>query len=311
MLFTLFCIAGLSVTFLGAIFRGPGTPGSCRGSASNSRCRARERPLGNWKLTPRDQPPALTREALRVAAPRPARRPVAAAAPAPLDRRGGGPVAGRGGRRHASASCGPTCPAASAPRSHWAISRPSPRHPAVQGATLKDGAPSYFQAARTYVSCSTRRRGFQAGRQPRRRRRGDQRADALPALPAPGLQAQLLHHQLLVRVPLPRLALRPAGHQGAGSLARPPAASTASPRTVDSTGVLTVDTARSRSGRCPSRSASPASSRPSRPPAAYERRANRPRAEPRAASWRPLARRPAQSRPVERFAARGAAHTSG
>ena len=41
----------------------------------------------------------------------------------------------------------------------------------------------------------------------RRQRRHHQRPHAVPALPAPGLQAQLLHDQLLVRVPLPRLAL--------------------------------------------------------------------------------------------------------
>ncbi len=65
-------------------------------------------------------------------------------------------------------------------------------------------------------------------RQQRRRGAEHQRAHALPALSAPRLQAQLLHHQLLVRVPVPRLALRPTRHQGARSSGRRRAAWTAS-----------------------------------------------------------------------------------
>ena len=47
-----------------------------------------------------------------------------------------------------------------------------------------------------------------------RRRRGAQRPGALPALPAPRLQAEPVPQELLVRVPVPRVALRPARDQG-------------------------------------------------------------------------------------------------
>ena len=47
-----------------------------------------------------------------------------------------------------------------------------------------------------------------------RRRTGSQRPRPLPALPAPRLQAEPLPQELLVRMPVPRLALRPARHQG-------------------------------------------------------------------------------------------------
>src|SRR3970282_716882 len=63
---------------------------------------------------------------------------------------------------------------------------------------------------------------LRARRERRRRGHEPQRAHALPALPAPRLQAELLHQELLVRVPLPRLALCPSGHQG-GGLWGPPA----------------------------------------------------------------------------------------
>ena len=53
-----------------------------------------------------------------------------------------------------------------------------------------------------------------AGRGHDRRRDGAQRPGAVPALPAPGLQAQPVPQELLVRVPVPRLALRPPRHQG-------------------------------------------------------------------------------------------------
>ena len=80
-------------------------------------------------------------------------------------------------------------------------------NPAVQGADITTGAPSYFQDAKTYVTLLDPTLGFQTGNSPAGRRRRDQRAHALPALHASRLQAQLLHQELLVRVSLPRVAL--------------------------------------------------------------------------------------------------------
>ena len=54
-----------------------------------------------------------------------------------------------------------------------------------------------------------------------RRRQRAQRPGALPALPAPRLQAQSVPQELLVRVPVPRLALRPARDQGGRRRVRP------------------------------------------------------------------------------------------
>ena len=90
-------------------------------------------------------------------------------------------------------------------------------NPAVQGVSLPDGAPAYFSQARTYVQLIDPARGFADGASPDGEGLRHQRSYPLPALPAPGLQAQLLHYQLLVRVPLPRLALRPPGHQDQGA----------------------------------------------------------------------------------------------
>ena len=72
-----------------------------------------------------------------------------------------------------------------------------------------------------------------------RRRHGAQRPRPLPALPAPRLQAEPVPEELLVRVPLPRVALRPArdqgrrrpvraGRRGAWTASRRPSTATAS-----------------------------------------------------------------------------------
>ena len=118
-----------------------------------------------------------------------------------------------------------------------------------------------------------------------------QRPGALPALPAPRLQAEPVPQELLVRVPLPRLALRPARDQGARRPVRPGAARawTASRSTVDGGGALTVDTSQDHA-RAAARRARPARAHPaaSRRPAASDRdRADRPRASAARAAGRP------------------------
>ena len=152
-------------------------------------------------------------------------------------------------------------------RRHRRRSRPT--RP-CQGATLRDGAPAYFRRRADVRPADRPSARLCRRRQHRRFGRDDQRAGAVSALPAPGLQAQLLHHQLLVRVPLPRLALRPARASRSASSARRRAASTGSP-TPSRAACSRWTPARSRSARCPSHSASRGSSPPDRRRAAYER----------------------------------------
>ena len=94
---------------------------------------------------------------------------------------------------------------------------------------------------------------FIAGRGHDRRRHGPQRPGALPALPAPRLQAQPVPQELLVRVPVPRLALRPARDQGRRrrSTARRRAAWTASRSPSTTPGVLTINTGKITLGPLP------------------------------------------------------------
>ena len=63
------------------------------------------------------------------------------------------------------------------------------------------------------------RQEFIPGRGPDRRRHRAQRSRPLPALPAPRLQAEPVRQVVLARVRLPRLALRPPGHEGEGARA--------------------------------------------------------------------------------------------
>ncbi len=87
---------------------------------------------------------------------------------------------------------------------------------------INKGFPAYYSAAKAYVMLiDTTRQEFVAGEDADRRRDRRQRARALPALPAPRLQAQPVPQELLVRVPLPRLALRPARDQGPRRPVRP------------------------------------------------------------------------------------------
>ena len=80
----------------------------------------------------------------------------------------------------------------------------------LQNSTLpiEEGFPSYYPEARAFVDPV---RPGPAALPPRRghdrQRPGAQRPGALPALPAPRLQAQPVPQELLVRVSVPRLAL--------------------------------------------------------------------------------------------------------
>ena len=236
--------------------------------------------MGNWKLAPWQEPTTLTRDVLREMRQWPAGRAVASDAHPPLDRRRRRPVAARGHRRHARL---PVAQPVARLRRHHRARRHRPRssgNPAVQGVTLQDGAPAYFSLARTYVQLIDPARGFADGTSTDGAGRDDQRTHALPALPAPGLQAQLLHHELLVRVPVPRLALRPPGHEG--QRARPGAAQPGSLRAhhrrrrADGRHVQAHARPAARS-----RSASPASSPPRSPTGlrvSHDRRSHRSRA---------------------------------
>ena len=94
---------------------------------------------------------------------------------------------------------------------------------------------------------------FLAGEDDDRRRHRAQRAGALPALPAPRLQAQPVPQELLARVPVPRLALRPPRDQGRRrrSTGRRRAGWTASRSRVDGAGVLTINTGKITLGPLP------------------------------------------------------------
>ena len=87
----------------------------------------------------------------------------------------------------------------------------------LQNSTLpiEEGFPAYYPEARAFVILyDPGQQRFVAGEDTTGQRRGAQRPRALPALPAPRLQAEPVPQELLVRVPVPRLALRPARHQG-------------------------------------------------------------------------------------------------
>ena len=247
--------------------------------------------MSNYHLEPADKPQALTPQALRVACARTRCRASRAGTLAPpLDRR-------------RDAACGCTEVAAGSIGFLW---------PNLKGGfggiveigTLADikaansvaarspqGFPAYFQdGARLRHARRPLRQEFVPGRGQDRRRHGAQRPGALPALPAPRLQAQPVPQELLVRVPLPRLALRPARDQGARRAVRPGAAQHGPlldhgrrRRHADRRHVEDHPRAAARRGR-PAR----ASSRRRVPSAAYDRSStgDRPRGRARAAAAR-------------------------
>src|SRR3990170_3200192 len=154
--------------------------------------------MGNWKLTTAQQPQALTREAL--AALRHGR--AAGLSRRTLLRRSLGAGVALWLTETLAGTIGfmwPNLSSGFGSEGVLGTLEEVDAAPAALGTSLRDGAP-VRRADRP--DARLRARG-------ERRRRGHepQRAHALPALPAPRLQAELLHHELLVRVPLPRLAL--------------------------------------------------------------------------------------------------------
>ena len=105
------------------------------------------------------------------------------------------------------------------------------------------GCASYFPTARPSSSSTTPTSGSRTVTSSRRRGRRHERDHDVPEVPAPGLQAQLLRVQLLVRVPLPRFALRPPGHQGPGAGPGPARHGPLRPHRVQD-GKLIVDTSK-------------------------------------------------------------------
>ena len=90
---------------------------------------------------------------------------------------------------------------------------------------INEGFPAYDGGAKAFVILvDPSQQRFIPGEDADRRRDERQRPRALPALPAPRLQAQPVPQELLARVPVPRVALRPAGHQGRRPPVRPRAA---------------------------------------------------------------------------------------
>ena len=119
---------------------------------------------------------------------------------------------------------------------------------------IEEGFPAYYSEARAFVILfDPGQQRFIAGEDDDRRRRRAQRPGALPALPAPRLQAEPVPQELLARVPVPRLALRPARDQGRRrrSSARRRAGWTASRSRVDGSGVLTINTGKITLGPLP------------------------------------------------------------
>ena len=97
----------------------------------------------------------------------------------------------------------------------------------IQNAVLpiEQGFPAYYPEARAFVVLiDPGQQQFLAGRGHDRRRDGPERPRPVPALPAPRLQAQHVPQELLVRVPVPRLPLRPPRDQGRRRAVRPGAA---------------------------------------------------------------------------------------
>ena len=185
--------------------------------------------MSNYHLQPADKPQALTPQALRSLR----QDPVQGISRRTLLRRSIGGATLLWLTEVAAGSIGFLWPNAQGRlRRHRSRSGRSPTsRPQNSSLPFATGFPVYYQAgaglhrARRPVAPGVRaRRGHD------RRRHRAQRPRAVPALPAPRLQAQPVPQELLVGVPLPRLALRPPRDQGrrARSTARRRAAWTAS-----------------------------------------------------------------------------------
>ena len=108
-------------------------------------------------------------------------------------------------------------------------------------------------AARAFVVLvDPARGGWLPGSRPDRRRDGAQRPCALAALPAPRLPPEPVHRGLLVPLPVPPVALRPARDQGGGRAVRAgPHGMDRYAIAVDAAGVLTIDTGQITLGPLP------------------------------------------------------------
>ena len=208
--------------------------------------------MSNYHVELIDKPAALTKEAIKSLRKQQvqglSRRQLMRVALGTGDRA----VAPRGHRRHARRSPGRTSPAASGRRSRSATSTRSSSR--TRSLPIDEGFPAYYPEARAFVILiDPGQQRFLAGEDDDRRRHGAQRPGALPALSAPRLQAEPVPQELLARVPVPRLALRPARDQGGRrrSTARRRAAWTASRSPSMATGVLTINTGKITLGPLP------------------------------------------------------------
>ena len=119
---------------------------------------------------------------------------------------------------------------------------------------IEEGFPAYYSEARAFVILfDPGQQRFLPGEDTTGNGAGAQRPRPLPALPAPRLQAEPVPQELLVRVPVPRLALRPARDQGRRrrSTARRRASMDRFSITVDGSGVLTINTGKITLGPLP------------------------------------------------------------
>ena len=92
---------------------------------------------------------------------------------------------------------------------------------ANSGLPVADGFPAYVPEARAFImTIDPGPRRVVPGLRPDRRRHGPQRACRLADLSAPRLSAEPVHRGLLVPLPVPPVALRPARHQAGGDAVR-------------------------------------------------------------------------------------------
>ena len=197
--------------------------------------------MSNYQVEPADQPRALTKQAIKSQR----EKAVQGLSRRQLLRTSLGAAVGlwllEVTRRHAR------LPVAE-PRRRLRRPRPD-RH--VRGAQARERHPAdrpglpglRRRGARVHHPDRCQPPGVHPGRGPDGRRHRDQRAAALPALPAPRLQAEPVPAQLLARVPVPRLALRPPRDQGRRRPVRAGARSMDRfAAIVDADGVLSLDT---------------------------------------------------------------------
>ena len=208
--------------------------------------------MSNYHVEPADKPQALTKEALKSLRHEQvqgiSRRELLRGS---LGRRRR-PVAARRSPPAPSASCGRTSRAGSAARSRSARSTTS--RPPTRSLPIDQGFPAYYPTARAFVILvDTTQQRFIEGADSDRRRHLGQRARPLPALPAPRLQARTRASRTSgSSAPATARATTGSGSRRSGrSTVRRRGAWTASRTTVDSDGVLTIDTGKITLGPLP------------------------------------------------------------